>query len=152
MEPIPRLNLAKYAKVLLIIATAISITAAVCLSVASCKSLNCTTFLIQHKPATILISIINKYVFLIRKDFLGQQQTEGLVAVLPKKIWKKIQHCLFSSTSLCLSNFLCVLSYRNGSPEHPPGLIFNRSNETYLVFDLMLSCWWNDRLYKLLNE
>lgn len=77
MEPIRLLNLAKYAKVFLIITTAISITAAAGLTAAFYKSVNCTTFLIQHKPATILISIINLYVLLIR-----QQQSEGIVAAL----------------------------------------------------------------------
>lgn len=135
MEPIPLLNLAKYAKVFLIIATAISITAAICLSVASCKSLNCTTFPIQHKPATILISIINKYVFLIRKDFLGQQQTEGLVVVLPKNVGEKnTAKSFFSTTSLCLSISLCVLSCKNVGIQY------------------MTSCYWTGLICNCLNE
>lgn len=45
MESISLLNLVKYAKVFLIIAAAVSITAVADLIAASGKSLNCTTFL-----------------------------------------------------------------------------------------------------------
>lgn len=103
MEPIRLLNWAKYAKVFLIITTAISITAAAGLTAAFYKSVNCTTFLIQHKPATILISIINLYVLLIR-----QQQSEGIVAAL-QNTW------CFSSSFIqkaygCM-RFFCYWSY-----------------------------------------
>lgn len=69
MEPIRLLNLAKYAKVCLIVTTAISIPAAAGLNAASYKSVNCTFFLIQLKPPTILISIISLYVLLIWQKF-----------------------------------------------------------------------------------
>lgn len=58
MEPIRLLNLAKYAKIFLIVTTAISITAAAGLNAAFYKSVNCT-FFIRLEPPTILISIIN---------------------------------------------------------------------------------------------
>lgn len=77
MEPIRLLNLAKYAKVFLTITTAISITAAAGLTAASYKSVNCTTFLIQHKPATILISIINLYVLPVRQNFLDNNNQKA---------------------------------------------------------------------------
>lgn len=95
MESIQLLNLSKYAKVFLIITTAISVTAAAGLTVASCKSVNCTTFLIPHKPATILISVINVYVFLIRQNFLDNNKQKA-----PQLHYKKIYKS-FPSFSPC---------------------------------------------------
>lgn len=102
MEPISLLNLTKYAKVFIIITTAISITAAVCLTAASCKSLNCTTFPIPHKPATILISIINKYVFLIRKK---QKDLQLHYQVIEKNAVKSF---CFILLSICVSVYMFI--------------------------------------------
>ncbi len=101
MELIRLLNLAKYAKVFLIITTAISITAAAGLTAASCKSVNCTTFLFPHKPATILIFIINMYVFLIRQNFLDSNKQKAM----------KLHHRKYRKSKSIHSSFLCLNSF-----------------------------------------